>query len=89
MSVKGEFQRLVGDAAASLRGGPDGADALADRLEQARRRAPDDLAGAAEQLLALWDEAKAERLDLPDERRAKLDDAAERMLAVSRIILGR
>ena len=89
MSVKGEFDRLVGDAAASLRGRPGRADALADALERARASARQDLPGAANRVLALWEEAPIDALDLPDEARGRLDDAAERMLAVARIILGR
>lgn len=89
MSVRGEFVRLVEDAADALRDGPPDADALADALLGARDEAAQDLPGAAARVLEVWGDGGADRLDLDPGTRAQLEDAAERMLAVSRIILGR
>lgn len=89
VSVRGEFVRLVGDAAEALRADPDAGDPLADALLQARAGAAEDLPAAAARVLELWEGASSERLALRDETRVRLDASCERMLAVARIILGR
>ncbi len=66
----------------------DPAAALARNLEPSRDAASDDLSGAASRVLELWDGRPAPTL------RAgvainRLEDAGERLVAVSRLILGR
>jgi hypothetical protein len=89
VSVRGEFLRIVGDAIAclrELRSAP--ADALAAELERARRAASDDLSGAAERVLELWEAAPASLSGGAGDA-ARLGDAADRARAVARVILGR
>lgn len=81
--------RLAGDAADALRGGPEAAGPLADALLRARELASDDLDAAAARVLELWPDGSAGELELSRDAREQLDEAAERLLAVSRIILGR
>lgn len=89
MSVRGEFLRIVGDAIAVLRGiGSAPAEALAADLEQARAGAEDDLSSAASRVLELWS-ARAPAAAEDAVVRDRLEDAGERVLAASRIILGR
>ena len=88
MSVKGEFLRLSGDAAASLRDGSEAAEALADELERIRKAATQDLAAGANDLLELWRDDPGASLQLPAVARDRFGDASERLLAVARIILG-
>jgi hypothetical protein len=89
VSVRSEFVRLVGEAERALRAGSVEANRLADSLRDARERADGDLPGAAARVLALCGDGAADRIPLSDAARERLDAAAERMLAVSRIILGR
>lgn len=89
MSVRGEFVRLLGDTAEALRGGSAASGALADALLGARELASEDLAAAATRVLELWPDGSAAPLELPRDARERLDEAAERLLAVSCIILGR
>lgn len=81
--------RLAGDAAEALRSGPEAVGALADALLRARELASEDLNAAAADVLELWPDGSAERLELPPDARERFDEASERLLAVSRIILGR
>ena len=91
MSVKSEFVRIVGDAIACLReldSAPAGS--LAADLERARDAASHDLSGAAARVLELWETAAptaalAGGADACD----RLDAAAARARAVSKVILGR
>jgi hypothetical protein len=85
VSVSGEFRRILGDAVECLREQPaEGADELAARLEAAARG--EDLSGAAERVLGLVGTGRLAGVGARSER---LDDAAERLTAICRIILGR
>ena len=90
MSVRGEFRRLVSDTIACLHACEgDGAHALARRLEGCRSDAAEDLLGAAEAVIELW-ERDGSALSPPDaELAARLDDASDRMQQIARIVLGR
>ncbi len=90
MSVRGEFRRLVSDTIACLRACDDGAaSALADRLETSRSDAAQDLVGAAEAVLEGWAQDGGALTVADTDARARLDDAADRMLRIARIVLGR
>lgn len=90
MSVRGEFVRIVGDAIALLRSeGSEPAEALAVDLERARDDASDDLCGAAARVIELWEAGASRVVGGGAQGRVGLEDAGERVLAVSRIILGR
>jgi hypothetical protein len=87
MSVRGEFRRILGDVVAALRAHGEGRSpgALVDALDRQAERAEDDLSGAAERALEILPS-----LPRPDrERDAALGDAAERLEAICKIILGR
>ena len=66
----------------------DPAAALAKDLEPTRDAASDDLSGAASRVLELWDgrASPSLRAGLSIDR---LEDAGERLVAVSRLIVGR
>lgn len=90
MSVRGEFVRTVEDAVACLReceAAP--ARALGAKLEKALSLAREDLEGAARTLLAGWEGFESDALSLAPPARVRLEDASERMLAISKLILGR
>ncbi len=86
--MRSEFDRILGDAIACLRAGSDAAQALAVDLQKARAAASEDLPVAAARALELWDGRSLDDLVAADARPA-LDDAAERMIAVSKVVLGR
>jgi len=89
MSVRGEFGRTVGDAINCLQAsGIDAARALATRLERARGLAAEDLEAAARGVLDDWETSAREVLGADDSPGNELRDASERMIAISRIILG-
>jgi len=84
VSVRGEFVRIAGDAIARLQALDSApARALASDLEQARDAAVHDLSGAAGRVLALLDGSAFGSLA------RELDDDGERLLAISKVILGR
>jgi hypothetical protein len=90
VSVKGEFLRIVSDGIACLRGvGTDPAEVLAADLERAREAASEDLLGAASRVVELWTQTASASLGAGSTARDQLEDAGERMLAVSKVILGR
>ena len=90
MSVKGEFLRIVGDGIACLRGvGTDPAEVLAADLERAREAASEDLPTAASRVVDLWSDGAPAILGAGSAARDQLEDVGERMLAVSKVILGR
>jgi hypothetical protein len=81
---------LVSDTIACLQaceGEP--AQALARRLEVERAAAAEDLDGAAERVIVAWEAGDGILLSQDDELRARLDDAADRMQQIARIVLGR
>ena len=90
MSVQGEFRRLVSDTIACLQAyEAESAQALARRLEDERSSAAQDLLGAAERVIAAWQEAERGIVSDDAEQRARLADASDRMLQIARVVLGR
>ena len=90
MSVHGEFRRLVSDTIACLQACEgESARALARELEGERSAAVEDLLGAAERVIAVWDAGQSAAVPSDAELRTRLEDAAERMQEIARVVLGR
>ena len=90
MSVRSEFARTLSDTIRCLHAadGPRARE-LARGLERARADANGDLSRAATSVLAEWEPSPADALPIDADTGTALIDAADRMVAIAKVILGR